>query len=910
MNRSVALSIGVALLATAAGPASGQSPRPLLPIPFESSAEYRWLRKPVLESRVLDAMDEPARWSHEGTATVAFRPAEGPGGPRVLRVDMQMFTEAPAPTRNQLSTVYLRRTVAGEDWSGYNRLSVWIRPEVSGFPMLPLHVTLRNEGAEAVPDVYRREGIHYVTLRSGVWQQVLWEIEPLPRDRVTSLEIGYWVNRMLAEPSDRAAFEIGAIELQRVEPDHYEGWEVAPGRISFSHSGYSTEMPKSALASGLSAADFQLVRVDDSSLGDVVLSGPVETVRTPRGEFQRLDFSDVRAPGSYFLRAGDRSTQPFRIGSDVWEGSLWKALNFFYGERCGFPVPGIHGVDHLDWFATQGDRKIVMSGGWHDAGDLSQGLVNTGEAVYAMFATAERLRARGGDPALVDRLIEEARWGLEWVMRVRFDGGYRIGFASHHIWSNGIVGDADDRSREALNNPNVNYIAAAAGAIAHRVLRDRDPDLAARSLRIAADDWRHAIAGVEGPETWSTPAFQATPLELAGIGILASMELYEATGAEEYLEKALELAPVIVQSQQRSYLGSEFPLAGFFYAGPDRRALFHQFHRGNDQAPIVALARLLEALPDHPDWMRWYGVVARYSDYQRRSALATAPYEVLPAYLYRDTDHLAIEENDRYQSSREAYRLQVLEGLPIGDGLYLRAFPIWFARRGNYGVLLSQAKALSTAARVRGDAELGALAERQAQWVVGRNPFVQSTMYGEGHDWMQLYSVSSGDLVGALPVGMKTRGNGDLPYWPAQNVYTFKEVWVHSTSRWIWLMEELLSGSLRTQPGGGAGTGAGGAAPALSVRTETLPGGEVAIELAARGEGVHRLAVRAENLRVEGGARTVTLRPGETSTVRWRGRVAVPEEPWYAVIVPDGAMERRVEARGALPRYERPLPPR
>ncbi len=39
----------------------------------------------------------------------------------------------------------------------------------------------------------------------------------------------------------------------------------------------------------------------------------------------------------------------------------------------------LHGIDHQDWFATLGDKRITMSGGWHDAGDLSQGLINTGE---------------------------------------------------------------------------------------------------------------------------------------------------------------------------------------------------------------------------------------------------------------------------------------------------------------------------------------------------------------------------------------------------------------------------------------------------------------------------------------------------------------------------------------------------
>jgi hypothetical protein len=87
------------------------------------------------------------------------------------------------------------------------------------------------------------------------------------------------------------------------------------------------------------------------------------------------------------------------------------------------------------------------------------------------------------------------------------------------------------------------------------------------------------------------------------------------------------------------------------------------------------------------------------------------------------------------------------------------------------------------------------LAQRQAQWIVGRNPFTQSTMYGEGYDWAQQYSVSSGDFVGSLPVGMQSRGVTDLPYWPSQNTYVYKEVWVHSASRWLWLMADLVGGS-------------------------------------------------------------------------------------------------------------------
>ena len=208
------------------------------------------------------------------------------------------------------------------------------------------------------------------------------------------------------------------------------------------------------------------------------------------------------------------------------------------------------------------------------------------------------------------------------------------------------------------------HIAAAAEAIAYRVLRAR-ARLAARSLRNAEEDWGYAIVGVEGPSTWHTPAFAATRIELAGIGITASLELYRATHKQIYADKAIELARVIVASQQKAPVGRQFPLAGFFYTGPGRDTLFHQFHRGNDQAPIVALTQLIEALPNHADWMTRYSAVALYAEYRKKSAATTAPYSVLPAYVYRAGDetkevpssgalHVATEARIEGRCSRNA----------------------------------------------------------------------------------------------------------------------------------------------------------------------------------------------------------------------------------------------------------------
>lgn len=870
--------LAVALLALATTPADSGAQRALLPIDMAHSADAGWLAKPVLARRVLDDIADSTTWRFTGTGSITF-PAAAHDGMRFLRVDMRMFRDQPAPTRNGLSSVNLQRAVPGEDWRAYNRLSIWMRADVAGFPMLPLQLVMRNAGAERVPDRYNREGIHFVTLAGNAWQQIVWEVEPLARDRVTMLEIGYWVNKMLAAPGDRVGFEIGRVELQRVEPDQHTGWNLAAGKVAFSHTGYQSGFSKSAVVNIPGASEFELLRVSSGADPAMVLRKPVQLERTRLGEFARMDFSEINAPGAYAIRTGGTTTRPFRIGADAWDQSIWATLNFFYGERCGYAVPGSHGVDHLDWFATHGDQRITMAGGWHDAGDLSQGVINTGEATYAMFALAERLAARGGDTALVTRLIEEATWGLDWVLRVRFDGGYRMAFASHNLWTDNITGTADDRLREARNNPNANYIAAAAEAIAYRVLRERDPERAARSLRTAEEDWRYAISGVEGPSTWHTPAFAATQLELAGIGATASLELYRATRKQAYADKAVELARIIMSSQQKQPVGRTFPLAGFFFTGPGRDTLFHQFHRGNDQAPIVALGQLVEMLPAHPDWMRWYSTLVLYAEYQKASAAVTAPYDVLPAYVYRDSDTWEVPDSGAlHQATRESYRAQVRSGMAMGEGWYLRTLPVWFARRGNYGILLSQAKALAATARLRGDSAAVDLAHRQAQWIIGRNPFAQSTMYGVGYDWAQQYSVSSGDFVGSLPVGMQSRGDSDLPYWPSQNTYVYKEVWVHPSARWLWLMADL-KGPFAESP-----------APAFEWRMNATraTNGDVTIRVTATGRGAHRFELRGENLTVAQATKRITLQPGRAATIEWTARPQRGDAAWVAAVIADG----------------------
>ena len=88
------------------------------------------------------------------------------------------------------------------------------------------------------------------------------------------------------------------------------------------------------------------------------------------------------------------------------------------------------------------------------------------------------------------------------------------------------------------------------------------------------------------------------------------------------------------------------------------------------------------------------------------------------------------------------------------------------------------------------DKELLQIGREQLYWTVGKNPFGQSLIYGEGRRYPQLNNFSSGQTTGTIPVGIRTLGNADVPYWPQTNNACYKEVWVTSAGKWLSLLAE------------------------------------------------------------------------------------------------------------------------
>ena len=479
-----------------------------------------------------------------------------------------------------------------QDWRAYNRIAVWIYIHPSRNPNVNLAFDLVNEGTEDTTFTPGRET--YLDLPQGVWTQVFWEFDYYPRDRIPRFElrqtlIGY--DRALGEPE--VTVDVGPIQLQRVAPDHYEGWDLSAGQIAFSHVGYRPGDAKQALAPD-GGAGFSL----EDTKGKTVFKGIATKVFNKGNDFSLLDFSDFRRPGTYRIRYGESLSEPFPIGDEVWREPLVSALKFYFCQRCGYPVEGSHGACHLDTQGFSGTERHGVTGGWHDAGDLSQGWFRTAYGCLALMSALE-----GADKSLKARLEDEIAWGLKWLLEARFPEGRHITWNHQRIYSDNVPDTDDDVVSEAVFSPWENYLGVAVFLQAAAIFPERKSELETAAL----EDWNATVDHPAGDAL--TLSWEAT----------ASALLYERCGDEKYRDAALDSARKLVSSQTgEGYWGD---LLGF--------------HTAFNEAATIALRTLCRVFPSAQEQADWMRAANLYCDYLKQGSRLSAPYNLLPAGVHR-----------------------------------------------------------------------------------------------------------------------------------------------------------------------------------------------------------------------------------------------------------------------------------
>lgn len=176
-------------------------------------------------------------------------------------------------------------------------------------------------------------------------------------------------------------------------------------------------------------------RIVNTANGSQVFKGKVIPVAGTWGQFGRygeLDFSTLKLEGSYVIEVGSARSPKITINRTVNTQVADQLLDFMRQQRCGynpFIDAACHTFDGRTAFGpASAGTYINASGGWHDAGDQLKYLLTSSNATAQMLLAyqlgprakfADKFNNLGQpEPNGIPDVLDEARWGLEWMLRL------------------------------------------------------------------------------------------------------------------------------------------------------------------------------------------------------------------------------------------------------------------------------------------------------------------------------------------------------------------------------------------------------------------------------------------------------------------------------------------------------------
>jgi endoglucanase len=344
-------------------------------------------------------------------------------------------------------------------------------------------------------------------------------------------------------------------------------------RVRVNQAGYVPSATKYAtlVTETTQAVPWQLRRAD----GSVAASGntkPQGVDPTSRQNTHRIDFSKAGVGTGYTLTADGETSVPFDIGGDYYQRLRSDSLAFFYHQRSGIPIDAelvgaqyARPAGHLDVAPNRGDTNVAcqpgvcdyrldVRGGWYDAGDHGKYVVNGGISVAQLMSQFERVKNNPGaigDGALrvpegrngVPDILDEARWQLEFLLRMQVPTGKPYAGMVHHKihdseWTGLPMAPHNDpmlRELHPVSTAATLNVAATAAQCA-RLYQPYNRPFADKCLNAARKAWTAAKAN---------PAIYASPSDGTGGGAYddtnvtdefywAAAELYLTTGAPEF----------------------------------------------------------------------------------------------------------------------------------------------------------------------------------------------------------------------------------------------------------------------------------------------------------------------------------------------------------------------------------------
>jgi len=217
------------------------------------------------------------------------------------------------------------------------------------------------------------------------------------------------------------------------------------------------------------------------------------------------DFSGFTEKGAWRIESNALISAPFRVGPGVLADLYANALHSMRSIRCGMAIHDERiGMNHApchmqDTLRSDGGAPGDFTGGWHNAGDFGKWVPEAAISTASFLWLAELDKNRSGlIPTGREALLDEARWGLRWILKMQQPDGsmlHKVDPEPNFAWGIGPDKDTLTRwaSRQSKNSTGASSVdAAIAVAImtqGARVFAGVDPSFAAALAKAADNSW-------------------------------------------------------------------------------------------------------------------------------------------------------------------------------------------------------------------------------------------------------------------------------------------------------------------------------------------------------------------------------------------------------------------------------------
>ncbi|MCR5701017.1 MAG: glycoside hydrolase family 9 protein [Lachnospiraceae bacterium] len=362
--------------------------------------------------------------------------------------------------------------------------------------------------------------------------------DPAPR---FCFNLGY-VESMQEAGVDAASVEAHSIMIDNLSlvlndgsnMQEVEALAEAP-KIKVNQVGYRKNDTKKAVFTNLADDDTTFTVVDAAS-GETAFEGTLsEPSEYKAGQEMDStgDFSELNKEGTYKIVTGKgEESGEFKIGDNVYEDTYKSIVKMMYLQRCGMELTSdeagdfAHPACHTGEATIYGtDKKIDVSGGWHDAGDYGRYVVAGAKAAADLVLAYEKF----GEKDLVD----EAKYELDWMLKMQ---DQTSGGVYHKVTCASFPGEVmpQEETEELIVTPISNAATgdfAAVMALAGRVCDDN------KYLDAAKKAWDYleqhkGDRGFKNPDEISTGEY---PDKYDRDEYFwAASELYKTTGDDKY----------------------------------------------------------------------------------------------------------------------------------------------------------------------------------------------------------------------------------------------------------------------------------------------------------------------------------------------------------------------------------------